>query len=394
MSTTVCFSGGIILAGDQMQPLHNAALVVESGRIVSLGEPPSDSEVVDMRGRLLCPMFIDSHTHIGDTGAKDLGIGLTLGESCIPPNGLKHRFLASLDRDTQISMMHHGMVEMLKSGIISFADFREQSIEGALRLRRASEGLPIKPVILGRMAENSSFEEGVDEAEKLLDVADGLGIRDVSSHDNQVIQHLRKMYPDRLFAVHAAECRSEEELSRQSVGKGQVGKALEWGVDFMVHLVHPDPAELKQAAEEGVMAVHCPRSNGVLGDGFADLQAWNGVGLDYALGSDNMMFCSPDMMREMDFASRLVRGLHEDPTVLNTTEILQAATIQGARMLKLDEHLGSLSPGKDASFIVFDLNSPNLRYTHDPVNAVVHRASPADIESVFIRGISLSEQIK
>ena len=193
MSTTVCYSGGIILAGDHMQPVHDAALVVESGRIVGLGEPPAESEVVDMGGRLLCPMFIDSHTHIGDTGAKDLGIGLTLEESVQPPNGLKHRFLASLDQDTQISMMHHGMVEMLRNGIVAFADFREQSVEGALRLRRAAEGLPIRPVILGRMTENLPFEQAMMEAEKLLEVADGLGIRDVAAHERDVIQHLRQI---------------------------------------------------------------------------------------------------------------------------------------------------------------------------------------------------------
>lgn len=394
MCAMVSYSGAVILAGDNMQLLENAALLVESGCIIGLGgETPAEAEVVDLSGRLLCPMFIDSHTHIGDTGAKDLGIGLTLEESCIPPAGLKHRFLASLDEDTQVSMMRHGMVEMLNTGIIAFADFREQSVEGARRLRRAAEGLPIQAVIMGRMTEYLSFEEAISEAEKLLDVADGLGIRDVAAHDREVINYLRRRYPDRLLAVHAAECRSSEHLSRQEFGKGQVSRALEWGVDYMVHLVHPDPVELRQAAAEGVMAVHCPRCNGVLGDGLANLAEWSAVGLDFTLGSDNMMFCSPDMMREMDFASRLVRGLNEDPTALGTTDILQAATIQGAHMLKLDEQLGSLSPGKDANFIVFNLNSPNLRFTHDPVNAVVHRATLADIESVIIRGIPLDKYL-
>jgi cytosine/adenosine deaminase-related metal-dependent hydrolase len=389
MSGVVSYSGATILAGEQMQPLESAALIVEAGRILGLGEPPVGSEVIDLPGRLLCPMFIDSHTHIGDTGAKDLGIGLTLEESVQLPNGLKHRFLASLDHDAQVAMMRHGMLEMLRNGIIAFADFREQSLEGARRLRQAAEGLPIEAVIMGRLTENLPFEQAVAEAESLLDVANGLGIRDVAAHEREVIQHLRRTYPDRLLAVHAAEGRSEEMRSRQDFGKGQVGRALEWGVDFMVHLIHPDPAELRQAVDAGVMAVHCPRCNGVLGDGFVNLSDWRSVGLEFTLGSDNVMFCSPDMLREMDFASRLVRGLNEDPAVLDAADILQAATIQGARMLKLDQHLGSLSVGKDASFIVFDLTSSNLRYTHDPVNAVVHRASPADIESVYIRGLPL-----
>jgi len=386
MSAMVCYTGAIILAGDQMQVLKDTALIVESGRILGLGEPPAESEQINLHGRLLCPMFIDAHTHIGDTGAKDLGIGLPLDESVNPPDGLKHRFLASVDRDTQVAMMRHGMIEMLGNGIIAFADFREQGVEGASALRLASAGLPIKPVILGRLTENLALDQAVVEAASLLSVADGLGIRDVTAHESEVLQCLRNAYPDRLIAAHTAESRKEESLSRQLTGKGQVARALEWGADILVHLVHADPLELRQAADHGVFAVHCPRSNGIIGDGFADLAAWNTVGLNYALGTDNVMLCSPDMLREMDFAARVTRGLNEDPTVIESRKILQAATIQGARMLKMDDHLGSLSPGKDASFIVFDLGSPNLRYSKDPISAVVHRASPADIESIYIKG--------
>jgi len=48
------------------------------------------------------------------------------------------------------------------------------------------------------------------------------------------------------------------------------------------------------------------------------------------------------------------------PQLLEPRQFLRAATIEGARILKLDGELGSLSSGKEASFIAFDLNSPNL----------------------------------
>ncbi|MBN1267155.1 MAG: amidohydrolase family protein [Anaerolineales bacterium] len=389
MGRLIGYSSAAILTGETMEVLENTTMLVRNGLILGFDPPPAETEVVDMRGRLLCPMFINSHTHIGDTGAKDLGIGLSLEESVIPPDGLKHRFLSTLDRSSHITMMRHGMIEMLRSGTVAFADFREQSVEGAHRLRTAAEGLPITPVILGRLTENQEMEKSLPEAEKLLSIADGLGLRDVSAYDPEVLQRLRLDYPEHIFAVHAAEGLAEELHSRKTTGRGQVARALDWGVDALVHLVHADPDELLRAAEEGVFAVHCPRSNGILGDGFANLSEWNTLGLDYCLGTDNIMFCSPDMLREMDIASRLGRGINRDPTAVDSRRILQAATIYGARMLKLEDRLGSLSPGKDASFIVFDLSSPNMQYSHDPINSIVHRASVKDIESVIVRGLPL-----
>jgi 5-methylthioadenosine/S-adenosylhomocysteine deaminase len=82
----------------------------------------------------------------------------------------------------------------------------------------------------------------------------------------------------------------------------------------------------------------------------------------------------------------MTRGLALDPAVIDSLTILKAATIEGARALRLDNELGSLTPGKQASFIAFDLHSPNLEYQQDVVSAIVHRANPADIAEIYIRG--------
>ena len=69
------------------------------------------------------------------------------------------------------------------------------------------------------------------------------------------------------------------------------------------------------------------------------------------------------------------------------------ATIQarGARALRLDHELGSLVPGKQASFVAFDLDRPHLRYQHDPISALVHRAGRADITAIYVAGQKLTE---
>lgn len=384
----LCFSGAQIIAGDEMQVLSGVCLNVQGGRIHSIGEAIPGARRIDLPGALLGPLFIDAHTHLGDAGAKELGIGLSLEQAVIPPHGLKHRYLAGLDPETLAATMRCALLDMLHAGVVACGDFREQGLAGVRALRQAADGLPLRVVILGRMAESGQAEAGAFEAEAhaLLAEADGLGVRDVGAYPPDLLRRLRQRYPDKIFAVHAAESRAAQADSVRRCGRTQVARALDWQPDLLVHLTHATPADLELAARANVTVVSCPRCNGVLGNGFPDLAAWRRAGLRFALGTDNVMFAAPDMLREMDFASRLGRGLAADPAALDARDLLQAASLHGARALRLDADLGSLTPGKEASFLVFDLDRPHLRYQHDPISAVVHRAGRADIAAIYVRG--------
>lgn len=386
MEKSVCFTGAQVLSGDDFDLIPNAALMVEGERIISIERAGEHPEGVDLSGKLVVPMFINAHCHLGDTGAKELGVGLQLEQLVNPPHGLKHRFLNSLQPDVHVAMMRHGLGEMLLNGVIACADFREQDFPGALSLRKAAEGLPIRVMILGRVSADGTSQEIEDAAKRMLEEAEGLGVRDVTCYEPAMLARLRHAYPDKIFAVHVAESRDAERESYQRTGISQTVRALEWGADLLVHLVHASEADLDRVARSETIAVSCPRSNGILGDGLPRLAAWKRAGIRFALGTDNLMLVAPDLLREMDYASRMTRGLEEDPTAIDHLSILKAATIMGARALRLDDQLGSLAPGKEASFIVFDLSRPNLQYIQDPISALVHRASRADIEAIYIRG--------
>ncbi len=75
-------------------------------------------------------MFVDAHTHVGDTGAKELGVGLSHAAAVIPPDGMKHRFLRSVDPDLLTEMMRTGLIDMLQCGVAACGDFREQGLAG------------------------------------------------------------------------------------------------------------------------------------------------------------------------------------------------------------------------------------------------------------------------
>lgn len=386
MEKVVSFLASRIIAGDEMDILKEHAINVSEGKILSISASPLGDEVVDLGNSLLSPMFINAHCHLGDTGAKELGTGLPLAQVVNPPDGLKHKFLANTNQEELGLQMKHGLQEMLRNGIIACADFREQGLTGVQMLKNSAVDLPIKLFILGRMNEFGSHSEIWQEAHDILDLADGLGIRDVESYPLSLIKDLRKAFPEKIFAIHVSENFEVEQESIQQHGTGQAARSLEFSPDLLVHLTHTPKSELALVANSQTWAVTCPRANSILGDGLPGIVAWHQAGVPFCLGTDNMMFSSPDMFHEMDYLSRFLRGLHKDPAVIDIKTIFKAATIHAAKALKIDTILGSLTPGKEASFNVVNLDSQNLHYTHDCLAAMVHRTNINDIRNIYIKG--------
>ena len=83
---------GTVLVGESFEPVRGR-VVVEGGRIDAVEETDTDSTDI------LLPAFVNAHTHLGDSVAKEAAVGLSLDEAVAPPDSLKHRRLAAADRD-------------------------------------------------------------------------------------------------------------------------------------------------------------------------------------------------------------------------------------------------------------------------------------------------------
>jgi cytosine/adenosine deaminase-related metal-dependent hydrolase len=277
---------------------------------------------------------------------------------------------------------------MLRGGIAAFGDFREGGLAGVHALRRASQGLPIEPIVLGRPL----FQPGDDEAARarqiaaLAEAADGFGIPSVDAFDLGTLRHMRSAHPDRLMAVHVAESPRDARRSLAQHGLTEVARALAFEPDLMVHLTHATPQDLALLHARGQRIACCPRTNLLLADGLPPLQALGAPGMAWSLGTDNMMFSSPDMFREMDMASRLARGMTLDARAAEARSVLSAATYGGAVALGLSHCLGAIDVGKEASFLALDVHGDALWASPDPVSSIVHRCGPPDIVHSVIGG--------
>ena len=333
---------GTVLRGRSFEPVEGR-VVVEDGRIAAVEEERVDSEAV------VLPAFVNAHTHIGDSIAKEAGAGLDLDALVAPPDGLKHRLLREASTRETVAAMQRSLRFMQRTGTGTCIEFREGGVEGVEAIRNATYGTDVRPVVLGR------------ESEAAMHAADGFG---ASGARDAEFGELRTATREagKLFGIHAGERDPQD-----------VNPALDLDPDFLVHMVHAEPLHLERVEDSRIPVVVCPRSNLVTDVGVPPIREL-AERTTVALGTDNVMLNSPSMFREMEFAAKL--------SGLPAAEILRMATVHGADIAGLD--CGLVSPGREARLLVLDGESDNLADARDVVRAVVRRAGTADVERVLL----------
>jgi len=332
---------GTILRGRSFQPVEGR-VVVEDGTVAAIEEAEARSDDI------ILPAFVNAHTHIGDSIAKEAGEGLTLEELVAPPDGLKHRLLAQADRSDLVTAMADTLSFMDENGTTAFIEFREGGLKGVAAIEEALGNAAVEPVILGR------------ESIEAMEGSDGFGASGANDADFTRERNATAR-ADKLFGIHAGE-----------VDSSDINPALDLDPDFLVHMVHAERLHLERIADSGIPVVVCPRSNAVTGVGLPPVRDLLDA-TTVALGTDNVMLNSPSMFREMELTAKL--------TDATTTEVLGMATINGAELAGLN--CGLIEEGRDARLLVLDGTSPNLSGAKDPGRAVVRRAGVHDIKEII-----------
>lgn len=376
----ITIKNGLVLVGFNLKPVKTNVLINDDGVITKLSPYDEEGEIIDATDCIVMPGFINAHTHIGDSIAKDVGDGLSIQELVEPPNGLKHKILNEASKEELIESMHETAKEMLFSGISTFIDFREGGIEGIELLKKAVYDLPINACILGRSDKFYDPQTTPEEARlithELIQHCDGIGLSGVGDVDSEVMIQIAQACADedKLALIHVAEYYELQEESVQLTNQTEIERALKAGFTTIVHATQPILQDLDILKSNSPFIVSCPRSNGMLSVGIPPISAYVENGLDVCLGTDNVMFNKPDMFREMEYALKAVRASYQNK--ITAKDILKMATINGFKILGKDI---SITEGNISDILVIRKKS------EDPYLSVVNRSSPEDIVN-FIMG--------
>ncbi|MHB8602887.1 MAG: amidohydrolase family protein [Nitrosotalea sp.] len=379
--------------GTELDYIQNTNVRISGKYIGQIGtklSPLKDETVLDGEGLLMMPGLINSHTHIGDSIAKDIGIDSDVEEKIHPVSGFKQKILKNSDKSHLTSFVKNSCISMIKKGITSFIDFREGGIEGINLLKNAALGISIRPVILGRIEyyqDTRSIKNNVpipklykSDLQNLLMNCDGVGISGPNEFSDSALQYFAKT--KNIRAIHSAETDESNKISKKISGKTETQRALLTKPNFLVHMTYASKKDLVMVTKNKTSIVVCPRANGSLAEGIPDVNLMLDAGCNVAIGTDNVMINSPDIFREMDYLWKVSMGIKKKR--LLPKDILKMATTNASNLL--GGRVGIIQNKKMADCIFIEKHSIDLEPMHNPHASVVQRASENTIKAVMYEG--------
>jgi len=354
----------------------------ENGIILEINHknPETSIEIAEnMENYLLLPGLINSHTHIGDNFAKELGFNKDLAEVVAPPFGLKHKLLRQTSEENIIKGIKNATLEMLSNGITCFIDFREGGVDGVKLLKKSIEQFPINYLIFGRFMDES-------EIDLIFELADGLGLAsyDKISANNKIFITKSKQNTKKLISCHCAEKNRNLRLISDLFNDNLV--------DIIVHGTKFIKEDLERIQKEKKSLVLCPRCNGYFGVGFPPITEILRLKIPISLGTDNLMANNSDLFEEMRYLYRISRvlGSYDKTIQLTSKELLKMVTINAAKNFHLETKHGAISVGRYADFFVINLNDSNLYVSEldesNILDLIVQRTRSENIIKTYIKG--------
>jgi cytosine/adenosine deaminase-related metal-dependent hydrolase len=357
-------------------PLRDGAVRIEDGIIAEVSDRlQPDHRFADA---VILPGLVNAHTHLEYGSMSAMGDGLPFSpwieQLIVRKSGLV--------RDDYLAQSHAGVHACLAGGVTTIADcsyadtvaeaaiaqglraivyleaFSDQGDPAGLMAGRL-DALPSHPLITPGVSPHAPYTVTTDHYAQLVALARERGIP-VATH---LLESERDTQPlDDLAGV----------LGRDTVA---------------IHLVRADREAISLLAGLGVPAVHCPRSNALLGCGTAPVPELLDAGVALGLGTDSPASAlSFDMWDEMRAAILVARARARRPDALSAERVLRMATIDGARAIGLAGSIGSLAPHKRADLTVLDLSATPFLPWEDPITAAVYGGTPDRVLLTIVDG--------
>ncbi len=405
---TLLSGADILLRGaNGYETLRGAYLGVDGASIDYIGaQRPAaayDREK-DMRGKLLMPGLINCHSHIAMTLMRGVGSGLPLQDwlfkSIFP---IEDRLV----RADVAAASRFALLEMIAGGTTSFSDmyfFPEETVwaveEAGVKanLNRCVQCFDESQSV----EQNTQIPESLALFEQYHGAAGGRVRIDFSVHAEYTCKsHIVKAYSDLCrekggrMHIHLSETAREQRECVERYGK----TPAEWfealgtfdSPTAAAHCVFVTEGDMDILKAHGVSVIHNPTSNLKLGSGFAPVRAMMDRGINVTLGTDGTASNNNlNMFEEMHLAAIIHDGYHHDPTHITSTEVLDMATVNGAKLQGRGD-TGALAVGKRADIIALDLSKPHLYPDFDTAALITCSAQAGDVCMTMVDGRILYE---
>jgi len=396
----------VILTLDEKDRIHRPGYVlIEGNRIAALGPrvewKAAADETIDLGGRLLMPGLVNAHTHTPMVLLR----GLAEGKSLLTWDGW-YNAIRVWEQVMDADMVPPGVLvscaEMIRTGTTCFADqyFYMDRIVPAVRQSGLRAALAYGIVEMG---EESARQRELAAAEAFLESVRGdprirgwIGPHAFFVDNSPAAIRLELELADRYSTglhIHLATGGEEDTYCQAHFGRSAVQQMQALGVLdrrlIAAHCITVPEADFETLASHAFTAVIAASACMRAGAEVAPLRAMRRAGINTALGTDNVANNNTyDLFNEMQVAAKLMSLREHQPAAISAREILDMATMGGARALGLDDRIGSLEVGKQADLIAIDHDgigwAPDAG--QDLYTALVYAGSGLQVRDVLVDG--------
>jgi cytosine/adenosine deaminase-related metal-dependent hydrolase len=425
MSTaTIVIDGATVVTLDrERRELATGHVVAEGNRIVAVGAGPAPAydgaRVVDGRGCLVTPGFVNTHQHLYQWVTRGLAADATLfgwlttlypvwaGIDEEAVQVAAQGALARLARTGCTTAADHHYLfpraggDLLEAEILAAAEvgLRFHPARGSMDLSEKDGGLPPDSVVQDRdeilVATEAAIDRWHDPApdSMLRIVVAPCSPFSVTGDLMREAADLARRKDVRLH-THLAETTDETDWCQEKFGctPSEYAEELGWtGPDvWFAHGIHFDEAEVKRLGQTRTGVAHCPSSNARLGAGIARVADLRLAGCPVGLGVDGAASNEAGSLLEELRHALLFARARGGPQALGVRAALEMATLDGARILGREDDIGSIEVGKLADLALWRLDTLAHAGIADPVAALV-LGSPPPLELLLVNGLPVVE---
>lgn len=373
---------------------------IEQGKISFCGEAPpgwQPDEVIDCRGKLVSPGFVNAHTHAAMTlfrsYADDMALMDWLQKKIWPAE-------ANLTAEDVYWGTQLAIAEMLASGTTAFADMYFFMDQVALACAATGMRASLSRGIIA--ADGPAQAERFKENEDLFDQFHGgengritvmLGPHAIYTCPPACMKKVVELAQRKNMEIHVhlSETKYEVDECFKQYGKSPVELLNELGVfdcgAIAAHCVWVSPGDIAILAKKKVRVAHNPSSNMKLASGAAPVSEMLKAGVLVSLGTDGATSNNNlDMLEEIRLASFLQKLSCLDPTVITAGQALTMATQGGAAAIGQAGSLGRIAPGYKADLAIFDADLPHWHPQHNLMSILAYSACAADVSYTLVDG--------
>ncbi|MEX2155563.1 MAG: 5'-deoxyadenosine deaminase [Gemmatimonadales bacterium] len=398
--------GGRVVTMNASRQVMDGDVLVEAGRIKAVGRVTKrPTTVLDCTGLVILPGLVQAHIHLCQTLfrglADDLALEAWLAQRIWPLE-------AAHNEESVYWSAMLGAAELLLGGTTAILDMGTVRHTGSAFEALESIGLratagkclmdaPSAPASL-REPTDRALQESSELCARWHGAAGGrlrycFAPRFAPSCTGPLLRAVSDLAERAGAAIHthAAETPLELDIVKRETGHDEIAYLDSVGISgpraALAHCVWVDKESIARLARQGTNVVHCPSSNLKLGSGIAPIPEMLAAGCRVAIGADGAP-CNNrlDAFAEMRLAA-LIQKPRLGPEALPAAQVLELATLGGARALGLESEIGSIEVGKRADLVVVDLDGPHAQPAEaDLISRLVYSARAADVRHVVVDG--------